>query len=203
MTEKSTDLLQKDAGVSRQVVKEAIQGNPDAKFFVSQAQQALILIAMYEQIANSIKMTANKLSLKGLSDLAIDGNLVANRLVANAKLLRYSIAESIRGAWNDKGEIPIPESTGILQAKEIVKNPFRLKSTKDDIRTYYGDDSRFFLPNISSDMELLEKKLLYTAKHSSPMMNEMVPSEILNHFGINQMRNQSSFFHSYFLRRMS
>jgi hypothetical protein len=39
------DLLQKDAGVSRQVVKEAIQGNPDAKFFISQVQQALMLIA--------------------------------------------------------------------------------------------------------------------------------------------------------------
>jgi hypothetical protein len=197
------DLLQKDAGVSRQVVKEAIQGNPDAKFFISQVQQALMLIAMYEQIANSIKQTANRLSLKGLSDLAIDGNLVANRLIANAKLMRYSIAESIRGSWNDKGETAIPESKGVLQAKEIVKSPFRLKSTKDDIRAYYGDDARFFLPNISSDMEILEKKVLYTAKHSSPMMNEMVPNEILNHFGINQMRNHTSFFYSYFLRRMS
>ena len=130
--------IRQDAGVARQIIREAVQGNADAKYFVSQSQQALILIAMYEQIAKSIKTTANRLSLKGLSDLGIDGTLIANRLLANAKLLRYSIAESVRGAWSKKGEEPVPESKGILQAKEIVRSPFKLRSTKDDIRNYYG-----------------------------------------------------------------
>ena len=199
---KNKEFLQKDAGVARQIVKESIAGNSDAKFFVSQVQQALVLIAMYEQIAKSIKETSNKVALKGLSDLAVDGNLVGNRLLANAKLLRYSIAESVRGSWNDQGEKSIPESKGILQAKEIVKSPFRLRSTKQDIRTYYGEDARFFLPNVSSDIDLLEKRVLYTAKHTSPMLIDMVPTEILHHYNLSSSSPNSSFFYRYFLRRL-
>ena len=196
-------LLEKDAGVARKIVKESMEGNTDAKFFISQVQQALVLIAMYEQIAKSIKATSNRLGLKGLADLAVDGNLVGNRLLANAKLLRYSIAESIRGSWNDEGEESIPESKGILQAKEIVKSPFRLRSTKQDIRTYYDEDARFFLPNISSDLELLEKRILYTAKHTSPMLIDMVPTEILKHYSLLKSNPNSAFFYRYFLRRVS
>ena len=192
--------LSKDLRFASMVTKEALEGNPDAKYFLSQAQQGLILIALYEQIAKSIQDTATRLSLKGVTDLAIDGKLVANRLFANAKLLRYSIAERIRSGWLSKGEVPLPESKNVLQAKEVIKSPFRLRSTKDDIQTYYGEDARFFLPNVTSDIEASEKKILYYAKHTTPMLVEMVPPKIRSHFP-NGSVGTSPFFVSYFQSR--
>ena len=193
------DLIQ-DKIVARELVKEALDGNSDAKFFISQSQRALILIAIYETTANRILESANKLSLKGQIDIGIDGKMVANRLKANAKLLRYSIVEAVRNAWKNKGEKLIPEAKGILQAKEIVSSPFRLRSSKQDIQNAYDDDARFFLPNMPTD-DLMEKKTLYQARHSVPIMNETIPSSVLQHYGIITMKPHSSFFLNFFSQR--
>ena len=193
------DLIQ-DKIVARELVKEALDGNSDAKFFISQSQRALILIAIYETTANRILESANKLSLKGQIDIGIDGKMVANRLKANAKLLRYSIVEAVRNAWKNKGEKLIPEAKGILQAKEIVSSPFRLRSSKQDIQNAYEDDARFFLPNMPTD-DLMEKKTLYQARHSVPIMNETIPSSVLQHYGIITMKPHSSFFLNFFSQR--
>jgi hypothetical protein len=196
---KKGDLIQ-DKMIARELVREALDGNTAAKFFISQSQRALILIAIYELTANRILQTANHLSLKGQIELGIDGKMVANRLKANAKLLRYAITEGIRSAWSTKGEQLLLEGNGILQAKEIVSSPFRLRANKQDIQSFYQDDSRFFLPNMPAD-DLMEKKILYQAKHTVPIFNETIPSSVLEHYGIISMKPHSSFFLNFFTQR--
>ena len=88
--------LMKDRNVTKEIIVEALQGNKEARYFISRAQQALVMSALYEIIANRIEKTANRLSLNGLPDLGRDGILVANRLRANSNLLRYSLADLLR-----------------------------------------------------------------------------------------------------------
>ena len=190
----------KDRNVIKEIIVEALQGNRDARFFVSRSQQALVMSSLYDIIADRIEQTANRLSMNGLPDLARDGIIVANRLKANAKLLRYSLADRVRSAWSGRGEAPIPEAKSILQATAIVKEELRFKSAKDEIQTYFLDDSRFFLPSIKSDLEREEKKVLFHARHNSPIMNSGLPEGILLKLGI--LGNPSdAFILSYFSER--
>lgn len=189
-----------DKIVAKEIVKEAMQGNADARFFLSQSQRALILIALYNLTANRILKISDNLALKGMIDLSVDGKMVANRLKANAKILQFSIAEAIRDSWSKKGEKPTPETNGILQAKEIISSPFRLRSNKTDLKNFFGEDARFFLGQSGDD--LLEKKLLYQAKNNIPMMIDLLPISILGYYGMEGSKPHSSFFLKFFTNRL-
>ena len=190
----------KDRNVAKEVILEALQGNKEARYFISRAQQALVMSALYEIVAPRIENTANRLALNGLPDRARDGILVATRLKANAKLLRYSLADRIRSAWSDKGEEPIPEAKTIFQSTAIVKDELRLRSRKDELKTYYQDDARFFLPSIKSDLEREEKRVLFHARHNAPIMNNGLPEGIVARLGITG-QPVDAFLLSYFSQR--
>ena len=190
----------KDRNVIKEIIVEALQGNRDARFCVSRSQQALVMSSLYDIIADRIEQTANRLSMNGLPDLARDGIIVANRLRANAKLLRYSLADRVRAAWSGRGEEPIPESKSVLQATTIVKEDLRFRSSKDEIQTYYLDDARFFLPSIKSDLEREEKRVLFHARHNAPIMNSGLPEDIRMKLGIFS-KPSDAFILSYFSER--
>lgn len=188
-----------DKIIAREIVKEAMQGNADAKHFISQSQRALILIALYETTAERILKVSNSLALRGMIDLSVDGKMVANRLKANAKILRFSITEAVRDTWSSKGELATPETNGVLQAKEIISSSFRLRSNKTDLNNFFGPDARFFLGQSGDD--ILEKKILYQAKNNIPMMIDIIPSSILGYYGMEGSKPHSSFFLKFFTQR--
>lgn len=188
-----------DKLIAREIVKEAMQGNNDAKHFLSQSQRALILIALYETTADRILKASNNFALKGMIELSVDGKMVANRLKANAKVLRFSIVEAIRDTWSTKGETPTPETDGVLQAKEIISSPFRLRSSKTDLHDFFGPDSRFFLGQSGDDV--FEKKVLYQAKNNIPLVIDVIPSSILGYYGMEGSKPNASFFLKFFTQR--
>lgn len=193
--------LHQDYCIAKEVVREALMGNSDAKLFLSKSQQGLILIAIYEKFAGEIELQANTLSVENKSELAKDGKKISNRLKANANLLRYEIANSIRGVWKQKGEQKLPENEGVLRAVEIIKNPIKLQSTRENIITAYGDLARFFVQGLKSPAEKNEKKIVYSAKHTSPILNDMIPKDILLHYGLERKPDSVAFLLSYFEHR--
>jgi hypothetical protein len=194
--------LFRDERVIREVISEALQGNSDAKQFVGLSQQGLALVAMYEQVGQSIQDQSDGLAMAGNIQLAKDGAIIANRLFSNAKLLKYSICESVRGAWQNKGEKPIPESKGVLSAKEVVYTPIRLRSSQSEIEQGYRQNARFFMPDLSSDVasELFEKETIFKMRHTTPIIISLVPTEILRHYDM-KGRPQQSFLIEWFKNR--
>jgi len=197
----SSNALHQDFLIVKKIVQEGLRGNPDAKHFISQAQQGLVLIAIYENNANNIEKISNQLALDGKQKLALDGKQIANRLIANAKILRYEIASSVRLAWNGKGETPIPETDGVVSSFDIVKSAFPLRSSATEISDAYRDLSRFFLKNKGSTRDKSEKQIIFTAKNYTPIPNKMVKKEILMYLNIKE-NPTASFLMSWFKIRI-
>ena len=170
--------LLNDYKAAKKLVTESLAGNPDAYLFLSRAQRNLVLSALLKCYAQKIQARANDLSLQGKTALAMDGSTVSARLLADSDLIRFSVLSAIRDGWSSRGEEEIPEGRNILTSKKLAESPLRLNSNKDNILKNYSTLSRFFIPSRDSVDEKREKKLLFLAKNSVPLMSESIPKKI-------------------------
>jgi hypothetical protein len=194
--------LQKDYLVAKEIVKESIKGNSDASIFLAKAQKNLILCCLLRGYANKISQLADQLSVDGRLALARDGRQVSQSLKAQADLILYSIASRIRDSWKNNGENPIPEDKTVLLSQRIASSPIKVISSNKELREGYGALSRFMnFDAANSKLVSKEKKLLFKAKTSVPLICEIVPKKVLDCLKIDGAGTKSVFL-CYFKNRL-
>ena len=176
--------LQKDYLVAKEIVRESIKGNPDASIFLSKAQKNLILCCLLRGYSKKISQLSDDLSVDGKLGLARDGKQISQSLAAQADLILYSICSRIRDSWSGSGEERVPEDKTVLRAKEILSLPVKIISSDKDLVKSYGPLSRFMTGTSDEKLVRKEKKLLFTAKTSVPLICDLVPDKVLQSLNI-------------------
>lgn len=194
--------LAKDYLAAKEVVRESLSGNPDASIFLAKAQKNLLLYAIISGYSNKIRIISNDLSVSGNLILSQDGKSIAKILKAQADMIIYSIASRMRDSWSTSGENDIPESRNVLIAQKILGTPYSIKSSNEDLQKHYGDLSRFLTGKSSEKIVKKEKKLLFKAKTSIPLICDFVPKKVLDVLQIEGVGTKSVFL-SYFKKRIN
>ena len=193
--------LAQDYNAAKTIVAESLQGNPDASIFLAKAQKNLLLASLLRGYANKINEISNDLAIEGKIKSSSDGKLISKSLEAQSDLILHSICSRVRDSWSGLGENPIPESKTVLNAQRVAGTPVRVLSKKNDLLRDYGDLSRFMTGEKNDILARKEKKLLFKAKTSLPIICDYVPEKVLNVLQI-KGKGTSSVFLNYFLSRI-
>ena len=193
--------LAQDYIAAKTIVAESLAGNSDASIFLAKAQKNLLLAALLKGYANKINEIANDLSIEGKMKTSNDGKSVSKTLLAQSDLILHSICSRIRDSWSGLGETPIPESKTILNSQRIVGTPTKILSTKPELVRDYGELSRFMTGDNFDALVRKEKKLLFKAKTSLPIICDFVPEKVLSVLQI-KGKGTSSVFLNYFSSRI-
>lgn len=194
--------LAQDYVAAKTIVAESLDGNSDASIFLAKAQKNLLLAAILKGYANKINQIANDLSIDGKIKSSNDGKSISRTLSAQADLILHSICARVRDSWSGLGENPIPESKTVLNAQRIVGTPTKILSKRSDLIKDYGELSRFMTGETFDTLVRKEKKLLFKAKTSLPIICDLVPEKVLNVLQI-KGKGTSSVFLNYFQSRIN
>jgi len=186
-------LLKKDYLIARDIVRESISGNVDASIFLSKAQKNLILYCLLNGYSKKISQIADDLSIDGQLVLARDGKQVSKSLAAQSDLILYSICSRVRDSWNGTGEERIPEDKTVLTSKDVLSLPIKIVSSAPELVEAYGPLSRFMTGYASQKLVKKEKKLLFKAKTSVPLICDIVPQKVLDSLQIKGSSTESVF----------
>jgi len=193
--------LAQDYIAAKTIVAESLAGNSDASIFLAKAQKNLLLAALLKGYANKINEMANDLSIEGKIKTSNDGKAISKTLYAQADLILHGICARVRDSWSGLGENPIPESKTILNSQRVIGTPTKILSTKSELIRDYGDLSRFMTGENYDTLVRKEKKLLFKAKTSLPIICDFVPEKVLSVLQI-KGKGTSSVFLNYFSSRI-
>lgn len=185
--------LQRDYLTAKEIVRESIKGNPDASIFLSKAQKNLILCCLLRGYSKKIAQLADEQSVNGRLGLARDGKQVSQSLAAQADLILYSICSRVRDSWNGVGEERIPEDKTVLRSREVLSVPVKIISSDQDLTKAYGPLSRFMTGSSDEQLVRKEKKLLFKAKTSVPLICDLVPEKVLQSLNIESQGTKAVF----------
>ena len=185
--------LKKDYLTAKEIVRESIKGNPDASIFLSKAQKNLILSALLRGYSKKISQLSDDMSVEGQLGLARDGKQVSQSLAAQADLILYSICSRVRDSWKGTGEERVPEDKTVLRSKEILSLPVKIISSDKKLQKAYGPLSRFMTGKTEETLARKEKKLLFKAKTSVPLICDLVPDKVLESLNIESQGTKSVF----------
>lgn len=191
-----------DYSAAKQIVKETLVGNSDASIFLALAQKNLLLMAILRGYGNKIREISNQAAIEGHLQASKDGKSIANILIAQSDAIAYSIASRVRDSWSSRGEEELPEGKRVLYSQKILGSPVKVSCSQEDLRAIYGDLSRFFTGENPSGILKKEKKLLFKAKTSLPLICDFVPSKVLDVLQIKNVPGTKSVFLTYFRNRV-